>query len=217
MKTYKQFIKEAWNRKAQKHSKKNGLKPAKEKDGRPEAYVTVAVPGAGKSAIVKHMQANNPKVGHHELDKSRQALGKSPKHFGKDIMQHQQAGIESDAKKGNPVVVSNTSIPKAHRNAAISHLRQQGYNAKIITPPTSPRAARRRNRKRTGTSPGSSRVPGFVMKAMSRQYEKGINTNPRGGGALSRADRREARKNFKALHKRERFTKPAMRRSGAIR
>lgn len=217
MKTYKQFIEEAWNKKARLHSKRHGVKPTKQKDNRPEGIVIAAVAGGGKTSHARHMQSRNPDVGHHELDISRKDLGKDPKHFSQELMQHHTSGIEADAKKGKPVVVSNTSIPKAHRKAAVSNLERLGYNAKPVILPSSPRAARRRNRKRTGTTPGSSSVPGFVMRAMSRQYERGINTNPRGGGALSRKDKREARRNYKELHRKYRFTKPAMRRSGAIR
>jgi hypothetical protein len=64
----------------------------------------------------------------------------------------------------------------------------------------------RRNRKRTGSKPGEGAVPQFVMNRMA-QGMKGI----------SRKDKRELRGNYKKLHKKERFTKPAMKRSGAIK
>jgi hypothetical protein len=64
----------------------------------------------------------------------------------------------------------------------------------------------RRNRKRTGSKPGEGAVPQFVMNRMAQ-----------GMGQLSNAEKRELRSNYKELHKRERFTKPAMKRSGAIR
>lgn len=188
MKTYSQFIIEA----------------------KQKAYVTVGIPGSGKSALVKHMQSRNPNIGHHELDKSRKALGKVPSYFGADLVQHQTKGIESDARKGNPVVVSNTALPRAHRDASVNQLNSLGYDTRTIVLPTSPRAARRRNRKRT-----EGRVPDRVMRAMSRQ-RRGISTNPRGGGALSRKELRAGREEFKKLHRQYRFTKPAMKRSGAI-
>jgi predicted kinase len=187
MKTYQEFITEA-----------------------KKAYVTVGIPGSGKSTIVKHMRSKDPSIGHHELDKSRKALGKGPAYFGADLVQHQNKGIESDAKKGNTVVVSNTALPKAHRDSSLNQLKDLGYDAKAVVLPTTPRAARRRNRNRQ-----EGRVPDFVMSSMSRQ-RKGINTNPRGGGALSRKELRAGRKEFKKLHRKYRFTKPAMKRSGAI-
>lgn len=216
MKTFKEFLEEGWNRRSQRKSKRDGLTPTSEKDGRPKGYVVVGLPGSGKSSLVKHMKSKESNVTQHELDKSRQELGKSPKYFGPDLMAHHQAGIKDAAKKGKTIVVSNTSIPKQHRQAALDNLSSQGYNAKSVLPPTSRKAAQRRNRNRTGTEPGSSQVPKFVMNSMARQM-KGINTRPRSGGALSRKDAREARRNYKELHKKYRFTKPAMRRSGAIK
>lgn len=225
MKSYKQFITEAgspgWRRRSKRA--KTGIfgsqKQSDENANKPKAYVTIGVSGSGKSSTALHMQKKNSNVSQHELDGSRQEMGKSPKYFGSDLMAHHKSGIETAAKQGKTIVVSNTSIPRAHRNSALDDLRNLGYDAKPITLPTSPRAARRRNRNRPAgenQTPGSGQVPGTVMKAMSRQY-RGINTNPRGGGALSRADKREARKNFKELHRQYRFTKPAMRASGAIR
>ena len=210
MKTYNEFILEA-SRKPQIASKRGGKSKREPEDTRPKAYVTTGIPGSGKTTIVKHMQSQDPTIGHHELDKSRKALGKHPAYFGPDLIQHQNSGIEADAKKGNTVVVSNTAIPKAHRNASHSHLDNLGYDSKTVVLPSSPRAARRRNRNRT-----EGRVPDFVMSAMSRQ-RRGSNTNPRGGGAMSREDLRSGRKEFKKLHQKFRFTKPAMRRSGVIK
>jgi len=63
----------------------------------------------------------------------------------------------------------------------------------------------RRNRKRTGSKPGEGAVPQFVMNRMAQ-----------GMNQMSRDERRELRSNYKKLHKKERFTKPAMKRSGAI-
>lgn len=225
MKSYKEFITEAgspgWRRRS-KRSKTGIFGPQKQPDenaNKPKAYVTIGVPGTGKTSKVRHMKKRNPNVSQHELDRSRQEMGKSPKYFGSDLMAHHKSGIESAAKQGKTIVVSNTSIPSAHRSSALSDLKNLGYDAKPVVLPTSPRAARRRNRNRPAgenQTPGSGQVPGTVMRAMSRQF-RGINTNPRGGGALSRKDKREGRKNFKELHKKYRFTKPAMRASGAIR
>jgi predicted kinase len=209
MKTYSEFIVEA-SRKSQRASKagripKEGLR-SKESQEKPTAHVTVGLPGSGKSTIAKHMVSKG-KTDQHELDKSRKALGKGPAHFGSDIVKHTYDGAKKSAKRGRNTVLSNTSIPKQHRQDAIDKLKDSGYDK--VTPvlaPGSTKAAMRRNRKRTGSKPGEGAVPQFVMNRMA-QGMKGI----------SRKDKRELRGNYKKLHKKERFTKPAMKRSGAIK
>jgi predicted kinase len=209
MKTYSQFITEA-NRRAQKASKRGTVsKPgpkSQTKSSEPEAFVTVGLPASGKSALAKHMVSKG-NTDQHELDKSRIVLKKSPKYFGKDLMRHTYGGAEKSAAAGRNTVLSNTSIPRQHRQDAIQKLKDVGYGK--VTPilaPGSTKAAMRRNRRRTGSAPGQGAVPQFVMNRMAQ-----------GMRSMSRAERRELRSNYKRLHKQERFTKPAMRRSGAIR
>jgi predicted kinase len=209
MKTFSQFITEA-NRKAQRSSKagrvpKEGLR-SKESQEKPTAHVTVGLPGSGKSTIAKHMVSKG-KTDQHELDKSRKVLGKGPAHFGDDIVKHTYDGAKKSAKQGRNTVLSNTSIPKQHRKDAIDKLKDSGYDK--VTPvlaPGSTKAAMRRNRKRTGSKPGEGAVPQFVMNRMAQ-----------GMKGMPRADKKELRGNYKKLHKKERFTKPAMKRSGAIK
>lgn len=210
MKTYFEFLEEA-TRKSQRASKfgrvsKSGPK-SKTNDNEPKGIVTVGLPASGKSSIAKHM-ASKGKTDQHELDKSRKALGKGPAYFGQDIVQHSKDGQKSSRAKGRNSVVSNTSIPKPHRQKAEQDLKDAGYNkVSSVLSPGSTKAAMRRNRKRTpGAAPGEGQVPQNVMNRMSR----GLNS-------LKRKDKRELRSNFKKLHKQERFTKPAMKRSGAIR
>ena len=208
MKEYLTSITEA-SRKSQRADKAGKIAKAgpksREKD-EPSAYVTVGLPGSGKSTIAKHMVSKG-KTDQHELDKSRQALGKGPAYFGADIVKHTFDGAKISADQGRNTVLSNTSIPRQHRQDAINKLRDSGYgNVKAILSPGSTRAAMRRNRRRTGSNPGEGAVPQFVMNRMAQ-----------GMNQLKRSDRRELRANYKQLHKTERFTKPAMKRSGAIR
>jgi predicted kinase len=207
-KTFSEFITEA-NRRAQRASKA-GRKPKEGERSRstekPSAVVTVGLPGSGKSTIAKHMVSKG-NTDQHELDKSRQALGKGPAYFGSDIVQHTYSGAKKSAEQGRNTVLSNTSIPRQHRQDAIDKLKDSGYDK--VTPVLSPgstKAAMRRNRKRTGSKPGEGAVPQFVMNRMAQGMQQ-----------MSRDERRELRSNYKKLHKKERFTKPAMRRSGAIR
>lgn len=213
MKTFREFLEEYTiieeNRKAQKASKFGRLpKPgpkSKQKES-PKAVVTVGLPGSGKSTIAKHMVSKG-NTDQHELDKSRQALGKGPAYFGQDIVKHTYGGAKASASQGRNTVLSNTTIPKEHRKDAINRLKQSGYeNVTPVLSPGSTKAAMRRNRKRTGTKPGEGAVPQFVMNRMNQ-----------GMKGMSRKERRELRRNYKKLHKQERFTKPAMKRSGAIR
>jgi len=207
-KTFSEFIAEA-NRKAQRASKsgrtpKQG--PRSKGDDKPSAVVTVGLPGSGKSTIAKHMVSKG-NTDQHELDKSRQALGKGPAYFGSDIVQHTYDGAKRSAEQGRSTVLSNTSIPKQHRQDAINRLKDAGYeNVTAVLAPGSTKAAMRRNRKRTGSKPGEGAVPQFVMNRMAQGMQQ-----------MSRDERRELRSNYKELHKKERFTKPAMKRSGAIR
>lgn len=208
MKIFSEFIVEA-NRKAQRASK-SGRTPKEgsrsKGDDKPKGVVTVGLPGSGKSTIAKHMVSKG-NTDQHELDKSRQALGKGPAYFGQDIVQHTYSGAKKSAKQGRSTVLSNTSIPKQHRQDAIDKLKDAGYeNVKAVLSPGSTKAAMRRNRKRTGSKPGEGAVPQFVMNRMAQ-----------GMKSMSRAERRKLRGNYKELHKSERFTKPAMKRSGAIR
>lgn len=208
MKTFSQFMTEA-SRKSQRASKmgrmpKEGPK-SKEKES-PSAVVTVGLPGSGKSTIAKHMVSKG-NTDQHELDKSRKALGKGPAYFGQDIVHHTYSGAKKSAEQGRSTVLSNTSIPKQHRQDAIDKLKDSGYkNVKAVLSPGSTKAAMRRNRKRTGTNPGEGAVPQFVMNRMKQ-----------GMDSMSRSDRKELRANYKKLHKKERFTKPAMKRSGVIK
>ena len=196
------------NRKSQIASKsgrtpKNG--PRSKTNNEPSAYVTVGVPGSGKSTIAKHMVSKG-NTDQHELDKSRQALGKGPAYFGPDIVSHTYSGAKRSADMGRNTVLSNTSIPRQHRQDAIKKLKDSGYkNVTPILSPGSTKAAMRRNRKRTGTKPGEGAVPQFVMNRMARGMKQ-----------MSRSERKELRSNYKKLHKQERFTKPAMKRSRAI-
>lgn len=206
--TFSEFITEA-NRKAQKASKA-GRKPKEGErskgDDKPKAVVTVGLPASGKSTIAKHMVSKG-KTDQHELDKSRQALGKGPAYFGSDIVKHTYDGAKSSAEQGKSTVLSNTSIPRQHRNDAIDKLKDSGYDrVKAVLSPGSTKAAMRRNRKRTGSKPGEGAVPQFVMNRMAQ-----------GMKSMTRKDKKELRANYKELHKSERFTKPAMKRSGAIR
>ena len=208
MKTFSQFITEA-NRKAQKASKA-GRKPKEgarsDSDDKPSAIVTVGLPGSGKSTIAKHMVSKG-NTDQHELDKSRQALGKGPAYFGSDIVKHTYDGAKKSASQGRSTVLSNTSIPKQHRKDAVDKLKDSGYDrVKAVLSPGSTKAAMRRTSKGTGSKPGEGAVPQFVMDRMAQ-----------GMKSMTRKDKKELRGNYKELHKRERFTKPAMKRSGAIR
>lgn len=208
MKTFSEFITEA-SRRSQVASKRGTTPkegPSSKESHKPEAIVTVGLPGSGKSTIAKHMVSKG-NTDQHELDKSRQALGKGPAYFGSDIVQHTYGGAKRSAEQGRSTVLSNTSIPRQHRGDAIQKLRDSGYEK--VTPVLSPgstKSAMRRNRKRTGSKPGEGAVPQFVMNRMAQGMKE-----------LSRDEKRELRSNYKKLHKKERFTKPAMRRSGAIR
>ena len=206
--SFEEFIIEA-SRRAQLASKR-GKKPKEGERSRgtdkPSAVVTVGLPGSGKSTIAKHMVSKG-NTDQHELDKSRQALGKGPAYFGSDIVQHTYGGAKQSAEQGRSTVLSNTSIPRQHRRDAIDKLKDSGYEK--VTPVLSPgstKSAMRRNRKRTGSKPGERAVPQFVMNRMAQGMKE-----------LSRDERKELRSNYKKLHKKERFTKPAMKRSGAIR
>lgn len=208
MKTFREFLEES-NRRSQR-AHKAGRPPKEGKRSRttetPSAVVTVGLPGSGKSTIAKHMVSKG-NTDQHELDKSRQALGKGPAYFGSDIVRHTYSGAKKSAEQGRNTVLSNTSIPRQHRQDAVNKLKKSGYKTvTAVLSPGSTKAAMRRNRRRTGTKPGEGAVPQFVMNRMAQGMQQ-----------MSRDERRELRSNYKKLHKKERFTKPAMKRSGAIR
>lgn len=212
MKTFEQFLAEARTRPSQRADKYRKKPQKAPEDSRPKAYVTIGPPASGKSSTVKQIKKKKPDLVQAELDQSRKALGKSPAHFGQDIIQHQNDTIQQAAKDKKPLIVTNTSIPKKHRESLSNTLQQHGYKPVPVLMPTSRKAAMRRNRNRPqNAAPGEGRVPQFVMNSMARQM-KGINTRRGGGGALSREDRREARRNWKAIHRKYRFTKPNFRR-----
>jgi predicted kinase len=208
MKIFSEFIVES-NRKAQKASKSGRTSkegPRSREKSEPSAVVTVGLPASGKSSLAKHMAAKGD-TDQHELDKSRKALGKGPAYFGQDIVKHTYDGAKKSAEQGRSTVLSNTSIPKAHRKDAINKLKDVGYEkVTAVLAPGSKKAAMRRNRNRKGSAPGEGAVPQFVMNRMAQ-----------GMDSMSKAERKELRGNYKKLHKSERFTKPAMKRSGAIK
>lgn len=202
-----ELFSEAKNRRPQIASKKRKeFNQPQEKPEGPRAFVTAGLPGSGKSTIAKHMRSKS-ETDQHELDKSRRALGKSPAYFGQDIVQHTYGGAKKSFEQGRNTVLSNTSIPKPHRDAAIKNLQDIGYqDVRAVLSPGSTKAAMRRNRRRTGTEPGEGAVPQNVMNRMAQ-----------GMASMSRDEKRNLRDNYKDLHKEFRFTKPAMKRSGSIR
>lgn len=192
----------------------------------PTAYVTRVIPATGKSTIAKHMMAdpsfrrsnrdrNRRKgapaptrtgVGEVNFDKIREREGRHPAYFGPELNQQVSSDAKENARQGKHTVHSNTTIPGVHARAAIQQMRDAGYErVKPITLPTSTKAAMRRNRRRTGTVPGSSSVPQGIMNRMARGFSH-----------IPKAERKEMEQNYKELHRTYRFTKPAMRRSGAI-
>jgi predicted kinase len=211
MKLYSQFILEARTRPAQRASKRGVVSKPGEKsrqEQKPTAYVTVGLPGSGKSTIAKHMVSKGH-TDQHEFDKSRRELGMGPADFSPQLASHTFSGARRSAEQGKHTVLSNTSIPKPHRQDAVQKLQDAGYSeAKPVLAPGSTKAAMRRNRNRpaSGAKPGEGRVPQFVMNRMADGMKQ-----------MSRSDRREARQNYKDLHKKERFTKPAMKASGALK
>jgi predicted kinase len=210
--TINEFIMEARKRPAQRASKQRSRSQKEPEDNRQKAYVTVGAPASRKSTIARLIRKKEPNLVQAELDQSRKALNRSPAHYGKDIVSHQDEVIKGAAQGKKPLIVSNTSIPKKHRESLSDTLRQHGYKPVSVLMPSSSKAAFRRNSKRPmSAAPGEGRVPDFVMNNMIRQT-RGINVRPKGGGALSRKDRREARKNYKELHKKYRFTVPNMKR-----
>lgn len=213
MKTFKQFVNESMgSRRSQRASKMGRTSKRSAPDNNPRLIYTIGEPATGKSSFARHIQSKTPDTVDVSLDASRKALGKHPAYYGKDIAAHQDAGIRS-AKKD--VIVSNTSIPKQHRQALERTAKEQGKTPVPVVLPTSSKTANRRNRNRpVNAAPGEGRVPRVPMDSMSRGM-RGTSTRPH-VKALSRKDKREARKNFKKLHKEYRFTKPAMQRSGAI-
>jgi hypothetical protein len=212
MKTFEQFLLEARTRPSQRANKYRPKPQKAPEDSRQKAYVTIGPPASGKSSLVRAIKKKKPDLVQAELDQSRKALGKSPAHFGQDIIQHQNDTIRQASQERKPLVVSNTSIPKKHREGLSNTLQQHGYKPVPVLMPASAKAALRRNRNRPqNAAPGEGRVPDFVMRGMGRKM-KGNNTRKGGGGALSRKDRKEARKNYKELHREFRFTKPNLRR-----
>jgi len=208
MKTFNQFMTEARKRPAQRASKKGTISKTGEKSKgveKPSAILTVGLPASGKSSIAKHMVSKG-NTDQHELDKSRNELKKHPAYFGKDIVKHTYDGANRSASQGRNTVLSNTSIPKQHRQDAIDRLKKSYDKVTPVLAPGSTKAAMRRNRKRKGTKAGEGAVPQFVMNRMNQGLQN-----------MPRKTKRELRANYKKLHKKERFTKPAMIRSGAIR
>jgi len=208
MKTFNQFMTEARKRPAQRASKKGTIsKPGEKSKGveKPSAVVTVGLPASGKSALANHMVSKG-NIDKQELDQSREKFKKPPAYFGKDIVKDVYDGAAQSAAQGRSTVVSNTSIPKQHRQDAINRLKKSYDTVTPVLAPGTTKAAMRRNRKRTGTKAGEGAVPQFVMNRMNQ-----------GMRSMSRKTKRELRRNYKKLHKKERFTVPAMIRSGAIR
>lgn len=201
MKTFNEFLTEA-NRRAQVASKRNPKPQKQPKDTRPKAFVTVGLPGSGKSTLVKSVRRKDPNTAQAELDQSRKALGKGPAYFGQDLIKHQGETINKAAEHGHTIMHTNTSLPKAHRDSAVKDLESKGYNAKAILLPTSQKAAMRRNRKRpAGAAPGEGQVPQFVMNRMANTLKN-----------MSRSERRQLRKNYKEFKREYRPTKPNLKR-----
>jgi predicted kinase len=197
------------NRKSQLASKR-GRKPKdgprSRQDDEPRAIVTVGLPGSGKSTIARHMVARGD-TDQHEFDKSRRELGMGPADFSPALAAHTFSGARRSAEQGRNTALTNTTIPKPHRQDAVQKLRDAGYqNVDVVLSPGSTKAAMRRNRKRTGKAPGEGAVPQFVMNRMAQGMEN-----------ISRSELRAMRNKYKELHKQYRFTKPAMKRSGALR
>lgn len=175
------------------------------KNSKPVGYATIGIPGQGKSTIADKMK--NTDVG--EFDRERRTLGLKPHQFSGKILDNIYSRANQSAKAGRNTILSNTGTHKGQLKDAISRLKKSGYSeVKTILAPGSIKAAVRRNRKRSGTVPGQSQVPKAVMGRMIQ-----------GVKSLNKSERKEARKNYKELHKspQGRFTKPALKRAGLIR
>jgi predicted kinase len=168
MKTYQQFLEEAWNRKSQQASKQGNQPKLGSKSGKSELtsdVKMVGAPGSGKSTMATRL-AKSTKGTRYGFDDARKDLYGHRSEQG-NIQDVKDKTYDTLAKAPNtgPKIQDNTNVNKRFAKQTDQELKTRaGFGKTVSVAPRTPRrAAFRRNSKRDVP------VPQKVMNIMHNQ------------------------------------------------
>lgn len=153
MKTYQQFLEEAWNRRSQKASKAGNQPKPGLKSGKPELKSDVkmiGIPGSGKSTMAKRL-ARVTGGTRYGFDDARKDI------YGDHTVQGDIGDVKditydvlSRAPKDKPRILDNTNVNPKFKKQTDNELRDRAKfrNTIPVAPDTSNRRAFKRNARR---------------------------------------------------------------------
>lgn len=183
MKTYKQFLTEAWNRKSQKSSKAGNQPKSGLKSGKSELKSDVkmiGIPGSGKSTMAKRL-ARATGGTRYGFDDARKDLYGDHTTQGNIIdVKKKTYDTLASAPKDKPRVLDNTNVNPRFKKQTDDELKDKAKFGKTIAvaPDTSNRRAFKRNAKR------EKPVPQFVMRQFMKPGGDVTRRSPEGRQAI---------------------------------
>jgi predicted kinase len=163
MKTYSQFIEEAWNRKSQKAAKVGNQPKPGLKSGKSELTSDVkmiGIPGSGKSTMAKRLATATKGTSYGFDDARKDLYGDRSQQGNIDDVKDKTYDTLSKAPRDRPRILDNTNVNKKFKNQTDRELKSKAEFGKTIA--VSPDTSNRRSFKRNANR--EKPVPKFVMR-----------------------------------------------------
>jgi predicted kinase len=184
MKTYQQFILEAWNRKSQQSSKQGNQSKPGSRSGKSDLtsdVKMVGAPGSGKSTMATRLAKSTQGTSSGFDDARKELYGHRSQQGNIQDVKKKTYDTLASAPNTGPKILDNTNVNKRFAKQTDQELKTKaGFgNTVSVAPRTSRRAAFRRNSRRDVP------VPTKIMRFMHNQ-EKNFKRSEEGKEAVKR-------------------------------